>query len=594
MPTLFPVAILQARQRMLLGLFCCMLALSVLLPLQAAAEAPRLLLNDQNPSVDAWPAVSVLSDADKKFDIGHVLAAKAQFAAPTSAYATLGMRKDAVWVRVPLHVQAQADGHWILDVDYTVLNSIDVYVTEKGRVLQQAALGNMRNYEQRPISSRTHSIALKLAPGADYDIYLRIENNGAMMLPISISKPAVFHARALDEQMLQGLLTGLGICLLIYSLAQWISLKEHLFIKYALLITGSLMFSLLHFGIGLQYVWRDNFWMEMHAGGLSASIAACGSFLFIEQALAGPSTTRRFSVLMKAGAAIMAVSALAYSMGWIDVHVITAIVSTVGLAPALMGMPGAFSRARNGDSVGIYFLIAWAVYFVTTAVMIGVIKGSVPVNFWTMHSFQFGATIDMLMFMRVLGLRTVAIQTAARRVAQERDALHSLAYSDPLTGLPNRRGLSAAVMAALPQCTPERILAVYMLDLDGFKLVNDQYGHDVGDELLVVVATRLQANLRSTDIVARLGGDEFVVMSTGLHNAQQAQDLGEKLLHAFSEPFTLSERTCSVGLTIGYALAPLDAHDTISLMKRADAAMYAGKQGGKNCVRRGEASVGLT
>jgi diguanylate cyclase (GGDEF)-like protein len=289
----------------------------------------------------------------------------------------------------------------------------------------------------------------------------------------------------------------------------------------------------------------------------------------------------------------MAISALAYSMGWIDIHVITAIVSTVGLAPALMGLPGAFSRARKGDSVGVYFLIAWLVYFVTTAIMIGVIKGGIPANFWTMHSFQFGATIDMLMFMRVLGLRTVAIQTAARRAAQERDALHSLAHSDPLTGLPNRRGLNGAITSALPLCTPERILAVYMLDLDGFKQVNDQYGHDVGDELLVIVATRLQANLRASDVVARLGGDEFVVMSTGLHTAQQAHELGEKLLRAFDEAFTLSEQTCRVGLTIGYALAPFDAHDTVSLLKRADAAMYAGKQGGKHCVRRGEASVGL-
>jgi diguanylate cyclase (GGDEF)-like protein len=132
-----------------------------------------------------------------------------------------------------------------------------------------------------------------------------------------------------------------------------------------------------------------------------------------------------------------------------------------------------------------------------------------------------------------------------------------------------------------------------MLDLDGFKQINDQYGHDVGDELLIAVATRLKGSLRSRDLVSRLGGDEFVVMSSGLDSVDQAREIGDKLLHAFSYAFILSEQTCQIGLTIGYALAPLDGRDTLSLLKQADAAMYAGKQDGKNCVLRGENSAVL-
>jgi diguanylate cyclase (GGDEF)-like protein len=115
------------------------------------------------------------------------------------------------------------------------------------------------------------------------------------------------------------------------------------------------------------------------------------------------------------------------------------------------------------------------------------------------------------------------------------------------------------------------------LDLDGFKPVNDEHGHDVGDELLVAVARRLQGHVRATDLVARLGGDEFVVVASALESPAQAHDLANKLLDAFHAPFTLSSTKVQVGLTIGYALAPLDAYDATSLLKLADARHVPGK-----------------
>ncbi len=141
------------------------------------------------------------------------------------------------------------------------------------------------------------------------------------------------------------------------------------------------------------------------------------------------------------------------------------------------------------------------------------------------------------------------------------------------------------------RATSDRLLALYMLDLDGFKPVNDRFGHDVGDELLRVVAQRLRASVRAGDAVARLGGDEFVVMAHGLTNEAQALELGRKLVDAFRAPFALDERTCSVTATIGYALAPADVNDAGALLKSADAAMYTGKQEGKDQLVRGGTAI---
>ena len=561
------------------------IAAGLLIASSAFAAQPVLLLDDERSTLQAWPSVWLLVDAGKKLTIQNILSERPEFIAPSTAYGTLGLRKEAIWLHIPVTVHGTSNGLWVLDINYPVLNSVDMYIVAGDKIVNQAHGGNLVPRGKKPIDSRSITFALKLEPGMNYDLYLRVENLGAMILPITLAKPVAFMSDALDEQMLQGLLTGLALCLLFYSLAQWISLGEHLFVKYAILITGSLLFSLLQFGIGAQYIWPDNAWMELHVGGLSALIAAAGSFLFVEHALRGPHMKPWLRRVMWAGACLMTLFAICFALGWLNIQQVTAIVSTLGLAPVLLGLPGAIHRARRGDQVGWYFLLAWTVYFVTTFIMIQVIKGKIGVNFWSLHSFQFGATLDMLIFMRVLGLQTKALQLAAHQVRLERDSLHSMAHTDPLTGLPNRRILNSAISTAIANGRPDEILAVFMLDLDGFKQVNDQFGHDIGDELLIAVANRLRANLRSSDVISRMGGDEFLVLSGGLKVASQAQELGEKLVKAMGEPFILAKHTWQVGLTIGYAIAPDDAVDTRALLKHADAAMYAGKQSGKHCVR---------
>jgi diguanylate cyclase (GGDEF)-like protein len=199
--------------------------------------------------------------------------------------------------------------------------------------------------------------------------------------------------------------------------------------------------------------------------------------------------------------------------------------------------------------------------------------------------------VEMSAWMAVLSLRVQAIHRSADRDRLETETLRTLAQTDALTGLPNRRGLQQHLGALLPQARPQQLLALYLLDLDGFKPVNDRYGHDVGDALLVAVGQRLQAQLRASDVVARLGGDEFVVLAAGLPDEAAAHTLGQKMLGAFDEAFVIEGQPCRVGLTAGYALAPLDGHDADELIKRADAAMYAGKQAGRHRVQRGGRSL---
>jgi diguanylate cyclase len=198
-----------------------------------------------------------------------------------------------------------------------------------------------------------------------------------------------------------------------------------------------------------------------------------------------------------------------------------------------------------------------------------------------------GSIAEITLWLVLLGQRVQAIRRAGEDANRKHDALRSLALTDALTGLVNRRGLEPVLADAVGCCRPDRLAAVFMIDLDGFKQVNDRHGHDAGDLLLIAVADRLNQCVRRSNCVSRLGGDEFVVVASGFDSDAAARQFGQKLIEVFAQPFRLAGiPDCRVRLTIDYALAPVDGRDMATLLRRADLAMYAGKQGGKHCLRR--------
>jgi diguanylate cyclase len=178
----------------------------------------------------------------------------------------------------------------------------------------------------------------------------------------------------------------------------------------------------------------------------------------------------------------------------------------------------------------------------------------------------------------------------ARRHAAElkasRAELAHMVRHDGLTGLPNRLMFEDRLGQALSVAERhERQLAVFFLDLDGFKGVNDTLGHQAGDDLLREIATRLQASVRESDTVARLGGDEFVVLVSEIERPEDAMVLARKLLRVASEPYVLGAERVRLSASLGASLYPDDADSASTLLRHADIAMYRAKQGGKNDAR---------
>lgn len=169
-----------------------------------------------------------------------------------------------------------------------------------------------------------------------------------------------------------------------------------------------------------------------------------------------------------------------------------------------------------------------------------------------------------------------------RKAAEEE--IKQLAFFDPLTGLPNRRLLQDRLHQAMSRAKRDhKRLALLFIDLDKFKPVNDEYGHEAGDKLLLAVAQRLLVCVRESDTVARVGGDEFVVLLPVVEVTQDALGVAEKIHDALIAPFTLpAGQAVSISSSAGIAIYPEHGSDEAELTSRADSAMYQAKAAGRD------------
>lgn len=193
-------------------------------------------------------------------------------------------------------------------------------------------------------------------------------------------------------------------------------------------------------------------------------------------------------------------------------------------------------------------------------------------------------TISAVQDIHGIAQNYVNLFTDITPIKEHQRQLEYIAHYDALTGLPNRVLLADRLKQAIAHSHRKGgSVAVVYLDLDGFKAVNDQHGHDTGDQLLVNIAHRLKEVLREGDTLARIGGDEFIVVMIGLEKTADYEAVLNRLLSVAAEPVLLNQQFLRVSASIGATIYPQDNSDADQLLRHADQAMYIAKQAGKNC-----------
>jgi len=180
----------------------------------------------------------------------------------------------------------------------------------------------------------------------------------------------------------------------------------------------------------------------------------------------------------------------------------------------------------------------------------------------------------------------LAIKLNITDYIREKEKVEHMAYHDSLTSLPNRANIENYLENRLKVVSRENTkIALLFIDLDRFKNINDTLGHDIGDELLIEVASRLKQTLRKSDMLSRFGGDEFVVVIDGMDANYSAAYISKKILNLFTLPIQTKNHQLNITLSIGISIYPDDAKDSRTLFKYADIAMYKAKNAGKNTYK---------
>lgn len=219
----------------------------------------------------------------------------------------------------------------------------------------------------------------------------------------------------------------------------------------------------------------------------------------------------------------------------------------------------------------------------TVPTVLGLALHSLTQHQHELHSQYFIVEAVLVAVVTLLSLESVRhlYRSSVEHLTAKHD-LAALVRQDALTGLPNRLLLRERFQQSIAATASEaRMLAVHFLDLDGFKAINDHYGHPMGDAVLCEVSARLRSMVRSVDTVARIGGDEFIVIQEGVQHEGEAEMLARRIIRQLSAPYVLMDNSIRISVSVGIAMAPRHGLDLEHLTACADAALYRSKRGGK-------------
>jgi diguanylate cyclase (GGDEF)-like protein len=598
---------------LLARLIAALLTLCLLGTAQAAALVPADLTK-----LSLRPHVQVMEDAGGKLTIADVsapaMASRFQ-TVPGTSDLNFGFTSSAYWLRFQLRSDASMPSKGLLEVAYPALDRVDFYADLNGAPVALSA-GYTLPFSTRPFVHRQLVFPITLAPGAETSVYLRVASRSSMTVPLSLWSPEALHASDQRTYSVAALYFGMLVALAAYNLLLFISLRDSIYLMYVAFLVSLAISQAGILGLASQFLWPD--WPQ--AGDLirpaGYCIASLFGAMFSRRLLLTATWAPRLDKLlgaMQAAFLVLALSALATD--WQPITIFASVLGAV-FSVTTLGI-GLTAVKHRRPLASLYFAGSFLLLVGGTTFSLRVL-GWVPTNALTSNSLFIGSFFEMLllslsMAQRIHGLRqetsqaqrqalqarleTIDTMLQSEKMLEQRiaartaelaqanallqhsqTALTVLAHHDALTGLANRARLHDQLRQAVARSQRDGgLLAVLMIDLDGFKPINDRYGHAAGDLLLQAIAQRIVGSVRTTDTVARLGGDEFVVLLEGVKDLDHARAIADKLVQHISQPCHFDAATVQVGASVGIALCPDQADDIDRLLLLADQDMYRAK-----------------
>jgi diguanylate cyclase (GGDEF)-like protein len=592
--------------------------------LASMVRAQPLLLD---PAAGAYrPPVSYLEDRGGALSIDEVAVRRAEFTpAPTSS-PSFGFTDSTYWFRLELSRVKDDRRTWFLEIGYPPLDSIELYWKRTGADgkagFERIVAGDQIPFRSRTIHERQFVLPLVLPPGEARELFLRVRSAGAVTVPLTVLSDQELERTRGSDHLPYGLFFGTLMALALYNLLLFLSIRDVSYLYYVAYVVSAGLAFFGYNGLAFQFLWPDAVAWNQRAHVVFAFAALGFAFVFTRSFLSLAANSRLLNRMLAALAVVSGLFTL-LSIWPLSFWASARIFVAIALPGVVTVLASGLAAWRRGYQPARWFLLAWTALLVGLTAYLLRFLNVLPGNLFTIYGVQIGSGLEIVLLSIALADRInvmkrekeqaqAALLEASQRsernleaLVQERvrevhevnkilrdevserrraeEALFEMAHHDALTGLPNRLLLRDRFDVASAQTDRgNRILALLMMDLDGFKRVNDTLGHSIGDALLVRIAELIRECVRSSDTVARFGGDEFVVLLGSLRDAEEAAMVAEKIIAELAKPLALGEHQARVTPSIGVALYPQDASTMDGVLKCADAAMYRAKDAGGN------------
>ncbi|PLW69692.1 diguanylate cyclase [Pseudohalioglobus lutimaris] len=478
-----------------------------------------------------------------------------------------------VWIRLQLNLDSAArQQSYYLFAHVENLFEIALYRPDGYGGYFETVTGNNHPAYSREVTAPRYGFLIE--PGAEENIvlYMRVVSGlGINGFPWSLVEKSTYETNADTYYGFDVACLGAVAALLIFNALIAFSLRAPEYTFYCFYLFSVMMALLTLDGIAFYYLWPELPALNTRAPHtfnlLSASMRLLTIMYFLKSGGFAPRMHRcALGVLAMLGITLLLV--LVFGVNKLP-HYIATIAWAIAI---LFGFAICIQAVRQKVPMALSLLITLIVPGATAGLQAIITINNPHTSVFILQLAKVGFVVHTLLFSLCLATHMRLENTLRNR------ALH-----DSLTGLPGtlllQEQFELAVSMAQRQGTQ---VAICFIDLDGFKAVNDRLGHAAGDQLLVEVAGRLQAELTRVDTVARIGGDEFVVMLSQVRDKGEVHQLARTLLHSIARPFDFEGNEVRVSGSIGVALHPLDGTDLEGLLKVADQAMYRAKRESKN------------
>ena len=499
-----------------------------------------------------------------------------RFARGTASVLSFGIGSRPVWVRLSLLNPGHATRSIYANLGTTWVDQLDVYLVSPDGVAIEwhagdglpGALGVLPGI----------GLGLPLALPAGYsELYFRAQTPDPLILPIALLLERNLAENQRDVHYGYGALYGFLLALIFYNCMLYFGLRQRSHLYYALYVLCFIVMNFNYTGHGVAYLWPDRPDFQRFVIVASIVVYAASGLLFANSFLDLAKHTARLHRWVN-GFAVAGLLAMLLCIA-LDSQLAAVLLAFCYLSTvtAMMVALGIFAvLTRQG--AGAYFLAGTLFGMLGAAATTTSVWGGIPFNTWTYHGIEFGIVMEATLLALALA-RQVSYAQNARQKAEY------LAQRDPLTGLYNRRAFFELSRGAWSQSHRNaRPLSVLILDIDHFKRINDQHGHEGGDKLLISVSDLLTATCRVDDLLARWGGEEFVILLPET-DLIQARVFAERVRQIIQETGHVCAREI-IHCTASIGVAEYVGDDDLErLIARADSHLYEAKTGGRNQVR---------